>query len=128
LSITDRRDISFDADAILAAIAALPDAAGVLGLPAAPPDALRFEPAEHRILVQYRVSVENAEFSVPMESLGAMLVGFCCRHRITLPRGARKSIRIEEEAAVLSFVLHLPVSRVRSRQLGHAKGVAAPSP
>lgn len=111
VTITDTRVIGFEAGAVLAAVAASPEAAAALGLPAAPPDSVRFVPAEHRVDLFYRVGEALADFSVPAESLGALLVGYCCRHRIAIPRGTRKSIRIEERAALLCFMLQVTPGR-----------------
>ncbi len=111
MSIVDRREIRFGEDAVRAAVAASPEAAATLGLPAIPPDAVRFLPAEHRIELLYGVGSGMADFPVSAESLGALLVGYCCRHRIALPRGARKAIRIGRDAAVLAFELSVPPVR-----------------
>lgn len=107
MGITDRREIRFQADAVLAAIASQPQAGAALGLPAAAPDTLRFEPASHRVVLLYRIGREVADFGIPAESLGALLVGFCCRQRISLPRRAMKSICIEAQAVVLAFSIRL---------------------
>lgn len=113
MGITDRREIRFEADTVLTAIAVQPTAAAALGLPAVAPNAARFVPPKHHVVLLYRVGAGEADFTVSVESLGALLIGFCCKAGISLPRSAKKTIRIEEDSIVLAFTVDIPTQRFR---------------
>ena len=101
MTIIDRREILFDADALMAVLACSGQMAGRIGLPPVAPEAIHFDPKEGRISLVYGLS----DYAVPIEStpLGAMLIAYCLRANIKIPRQVARSMRVEPHAVVLVF-------------------------
>ena len=104
MPIIDQREIAFDAPALIRLIAGSLQRAQTLGLPAARPISIDFNPQEHQIRVAYET---HAAVSVTSERLGALLVSYCIRARIPVARLADKDIRIEASAVILIFTTRL---------------------
>jgi hypothetical protein len=103
MTIRERREIEFDANAIVTAIAVSSKAAQSFGLPGTPPIEVRFRPHDGEIDVVFGTT--NAPMSIPIasEQLGALLLSYCIRTRIPMPKVTNKGIRIEAHCAVLAF-------------------------
>ncbi|MBL6080742.1 hypothetical protein JMJ56_22250 [Belnapia sp. T18] len=107
MGIIDRREITFDRPAIMAALVDVVDGATALGLPRAKPDIVRLIPSQQRITLLWTVGDGTADFDIPAETLGALLIAHCHRRQVVLPRRAAKSVSVEADAVVLSFTVHI---------------------
>ncbi len=110
MGIIDRREITFDRPAIMAALVDVADGATALGLPRIKPDIVCFVPSQQRVTLLWTVGDGKADFEVPIETLGALLVAHCYRRGVVLPRKAEKSVSVEADAVVLSFTIHIPLN------------------
>ncbi len=108
MPISDRRELAFDAAAIAAIVASSQHAAQSLGLPRGPPRSVRFAPLSGQVALFYGANAE----AVPIASgaLGALLVAYCLRSRIRIPRLLDRSVRVDQEAAVLIFSTDYPIA------------------
>ena len=107
MAVTDRREIEFDTNAVRRAVEWSPRAAQAFGLPPLLPTGVRCRPADGCIEVVYGTLTATRVFALRAEALGALLVFFCNRVDMPLPRHADKGIRIEREHVVLVFTLRL---------------------
>jgi hypothetical protein len=104
VQVVDKREIWFDSAALVYCLRVSPRAAEGFGLPSISPNEVRFFPKEKAIDVVYgKVGAMGAARSAA-ESLGALLVSYCIRAKIPMPRIADKSIRVEAEGIVLEFI------------------------
>jgi hypothetical protein len=77
--LTDRRRIEFDADALVAAVAASPRAAESLGRPRPAPYGACFYPEEREIEFLYGTVQTPHPFRLKTEAVGTFLVSYCVR-------------------------------------------------
>jgi hypothetical protein len=103
IAVVDRREIEFDAAALVLAISGSLRAAQGFGLPALPPTGVRCYPGEGQVDVLYGTPQTPRAVRIAAEALGALLVAFCIRSRIPMPRDADKGIRIEADCVILAF-------------------------
>ncbi len=101
--VVDRREIEFDGDALTYYLSILPREAEKLGLPAMPPSQIIFDPKEGAVEAVYGKGETARTVLIPPETLSAMLVSYCIRTKIPLPRVANKIIRVQADSVVLSF-------------------------
>lgn len=101
--IVERREIEFETEALMSVLAGSPRAAGAFGLARGQPQAVIFEPAAQAVRFVFPGGGHAHSVSVDAARLGALLVNFCLRLRLPLPRRAEKSIRVEPGMVVLSF-------------------------
>jgi hypothetical protein len=101
--ITERREVDFEAEALMAVVAGSPRAAAAFGLARGQPQAVIFEPQNQSVRFVFPGGGHAHSVSLDSARLGALLVGFCLRMRMPLPRKAEKSIRVEPGMVVLSF-------------------------
>jgi hypothetical protein len=99
----DRREIEFDTDALVLAISVSLRAAQGFGLPAMRPTGIRCYPRDGQVDVLYGSPEAPQAIRLEAEALGALLVSYCIRARIPMPRHADKGVRIEANAVVLAF-------------------------
>jgi len=107
MNILDQRQIHFSPDALVAAIAASPAAAAALGLPPLKPQSVRLLADAGKVDVVFQTSGGARSVGVALVPLAALLLAFCFRAKIPLPRKARKAARIEGDAVVLDLSLTL---------------------
>ena len=107
MAVTDRREIEFDANAVRRAVEWSPQAAQAFGLPPLLPTGVRCRPTEGCIEVVYGTLTATRVFALRAEALGALLVSYCNRVGMPMPRHADKGIRIEREYVVVVFTLRL---------------------
>ncbi len=103
MPLTDRRELDFDEDVLIAAVAISPRIAENLGLPAIPPAVVRFHPKESEVEFLYWTDPTNKTFRIKNAALGALLIGYCIRARVPIPRAAERAVRIEAASVVLTF-------------------------
>ena len=87
----------------MTAISASLRAAQGFGLPALRPNGARCYPKEGQVDVLYGTSQAPRAVRISAEALGALLVSYCIRARIPMPRRADKGIRIEANCVILAF-------------------------
>ena len=103
MTIIDRREIEFNASGVIKIIGVSLRAAQGFGLPGLPPSGVRFHPRDGRIDLVYGSSQSARAISIGAEALGALLVSYCIRARIPMPRAADKGIRVERASVILAF-------------------------
>ena len=111
IAITDRREIEFDAQALISVIAESLPRAHSIGLPPRRPTSVDFDPEGHRIICRYD-TLEPA--ALADDRLGALLVSYCIRSKILLPRLPQKTVRVMAGAVVIEFSTHyagIPAAR-----------------
>lgn len=64
---------------------------------------MEFDPAGSRIVLGYDGAGTDI---ITAERLGALLVSYCVRARVPLPRLAEKSVRIEANSVVVGFTTY----------------------
>ena len=99
MGIIDRREIEFDAKALVSVIGGSPQRAEAIGLRALRPAGVDFS-TEGQIRFLYEA---YPEIRVTAEALGVLLVSYCVRSRIPIPRLADKVVRVRGNSVVLSF-------------------------
>ena len=103
MEILDRREIEFDAEALVAAVASSRRAAESFGLPGLPPRDARFYPKEGEVDFLYGSAQAPRAVRVRAEVVGALLVSYCIRAKVPMPRKADKGVRIEANTVILAF-------------------------
>jgi hypothetical protein len=110
-AVLDTRNLTFSPVAMCALIAQSPVAAETLGLPAALPSGIRFRPDQATADVVYGKGAMALGYNLSTEALGALIIAYCRRVRIPLPRASRKAITVHQDRIVLTVVTeiaHLP--------------------
>jgi hypothetical protein len=107
VAIVDRREIELDTAAVRCALEWSPHAAQAFGLPPLVPTGLRCNPADACIEVVYGTLTTTRVFGLRAEALGALLISYCNRAGMPMPRHSDKGIRVEREHVVLVFTLRL---------------------
>ena len=108
MAIIDRREIEFDREAVRQALEWSPHAAQAFGLPPLTPDGVRCKPADGVIEVTYGKLTATRVFMLRAEALGAILIAYCNRAGMPMPRHADKAVRIEREHVVMVLTLRMP--------------------
>jgi hypothetical protein len=85
MAVTDRREIEFDAEALLFIIATSLRSAQSFGLPALCPTGARFYPRDGCIDVLYGAGQAQRAVRLAAEPVGALLVSYCIRARLPMP-------------------------------------------
>jgi hypothetical protein len=106
-AIVDRREIETDTAAVRRALEWSPRAAQAFGLPPLMPTGVRCNPANGCIEVVSGTLNATPAFVLRAEALGDLLISYCNRAGMPMPRQSDKGIRVEREHAVLVFTLRL---------------------
>ena len=101
--IIERREVEFGAEDLLLVLACSPRAATAFGLARGQPQAVIFEPNRQTVRFVFPGGGHAHSVELDTPQLGALLVGFCLRMRMPLPRKAEKAIRVEPGIVVLAF-------------------------
>ena len=101
VAITDRREIEFDLQTVRLVLEWSPRAAQAFGLPPLTPTAVHGNPAEGVIEVTYGELTSIRVFMLRAEALGAILISYCNRVGMPMPRNANKGVRIERDHVVV---------------------------
>jgi hypothetical protein len=102
ITITDTREIEFTAEALVIVMAGSARSAQGFGLPGARPTGVRLDPDLGNVDVLYGVGPAQQAVQLAAEPLGALLVSYCIRTRIPMPRRADKGIRIKAKCVILT--------------------------
>jgi hypothetical protein len=97
MAITETREIGFDMQAVRSVLEWSPRAAQAFGLPPLMPAAVRGNPSENSVEVIYGDTASRRVFMLRVEALGAILVSYCNRARIPMPRQAEKRLRVDRD-------------------------------
>ncbi len=108
MAITDRREMEFDLQAVKLALAWSPQSAQAFGLPPLTPQGVRCNPTEGTVAVTYGELTSTRVFMLRAEALGAILISYCNRAGMPIPRTAEKGVRIDRERVVVVFSLRIP--------------------
>src|ERR1700733_4793228 len=86
IMLVDRREIEFDTQTLLAAVATSQRAAESFGLPGFPPSGARFDPKQGAVDFLYGSAQGQRAVRLKAEMVGALLVAYCIRARIPMPK------------------------------------------
>jgi hypothetical protein len=104
-SIRERRELTFFEGGILSAITCSLRSAAAFGLPPVPPQWVRLLPAEGKVCVIYGSGPTAKSVMIDAKPLGALLVSFCIRSKIPMPKDVPKEVRVEPQCVVLAFTI-----------------------
>lgn len=107
MAITDRREIEFDMQAVKLALEWSPRSANAFGLPPLTPHSVRCHPTDGSVAVTYGELTAMRVFMLRAEAVGAILIAYCNRAGMPMPRHTDKAVRIEREHVVVMFTLRL---------------------
>jgi hypothetical protein len=107
MAIIDRREIEFDREAVRLVLESSPKACQSFGPPSRLPDRVRCRPTEGLVEVSYGKLTETRVFMLRAEALGAILISYCNRTGMPMPRAADKAVRIEREHVVMVLTLRM---------------------
>jgi hypothetical protein len=128
MAIIDRRELEFDGAALLDAVATSQKAAESFGLPGMVPRGVRFYPHEGEVAFLYGTPQTPRAVRLSAEATGALLVSYCIRAKIPMPRKAEKRVRINAHCVILTFRLDFcqsPKAIAESSQIRAAAPVAS---
>jgi hypothetical protein len=114
-AIIERRELRFSAAALQAMIGWSLGAASSHGLPPSSPDEIKLHPEESRIDLVYGQGAAARSIPLKVEGLATLLIAYCIRALIPLPRIARKEVRIG--ARYVSLVFHVEHSQAPAPEL-----------
>ncbi len=123
MTIVDRHEIELDTAAVRRALELSPRAAQAFGLPPLVPAGVRGNSRDGCIEVVYGTLTATRVFGLRAEALGALLISYCNRAGMPLPRHADKGVRVEREHVVLVCTLRLdepPQPETPEGQISHA--------
>ena len=104
-AIRERRELTFYEEGILSAITASLRSASAFGLPPVPPQWVRLLPAEGKVCAIYGSGATAKSVMIDAKPLGALLVSFCIRSKIPMPKAVAKEVRVESQCVVLAFTI-----------------------
>lgn len=99
--IHDTREIAFDAGALVSVLSQSPQLARSLRIPAIPPEQASFNPDTCNVRLDY--GPHGQPVMVGHREMAALLIAYCLRARIRIPRNYKREVRIEATRAVLVF-------------------------
>jgi hypothetical protein len=108
-AIVERRELRFSPHALQAMIGWSLGAASSHGLPPSSPDEIKLRPEENRIDLVYGGGSGARMIPLKLEGLATLLIAYCIRALIPLPRIARKEVRIGPR--YVSLVFHVEHSQ-----------------
>jgi hypothetical protein len=123
VTIVDRHEIELDTAAVRRALELSPRAAQAFGLPPLVPAGVRCNSRDGCIEVVYGTLTATRVFGLRAEALGALLISYCNRAGMPLPRHADKGVRVEREHVVLVCTLRPdepPQPETPEGQISHA--------
>lgn len=116
--LVEQRQIRFSPEGLVFAIASSPAAAAALGLPPLRPRAVRLLADTSKVEVLLQGGAGSRSVAIELLPLAALLLSFCFRANIPLPRRARKAARIEGDSVVLEFTLDVVPDPAKLRPEG----------
>jgi hypothetical protein len=107
VAIIDRREMEFDLQAVRLILEWSARSAQAFGLPPLTPQAVRCKPLDGTVEVTYGELTSTRVFVLRAEALAAILIAYCNRAGMPIPRNADKGVRVEREHVVIVFTLRL---------------------
>lgn len=107
MAITDRREMEFDLQAVRLALEWSPQSAQAFGLPPLTPQGVRCNPADGTVAVTYGELTSTRVFMLRAEALGAILISYCNRAGMPIPRNAEKGVRVDRDRVAVVFTLRM---------------------
>jgi hypothetical protein len=104
-AIREHRELNFYEEGILSAITCSLRSAAAFGLPPMPPQRVKLLPSEGKVSVIYGSGATAKSVMLDAKPLGALLVSFCIRSKIPMPKHVPKEVRVELEYVVLAFAI-----------------------
>jgi hypothetical protein len=98
---TDRREVGFNAEAMAMVVVHSRRAAQTMGLPIGTPTDIWFDPKVAEVTMFYGDS--SAQHVLHSARLSALLISYCVRAGIKIPRQLERSMRVDRDAVVLVF-------------------------
>jgi len=111
VGIIEQRELAFARETVRQVLEWSPQSAQAFGLPPLMPQAVRCNPTEGAIEVTYGELTSTRVFMLRAEAVGAILIAYCNRAGMPVPRYADKAVRIDREQVVVVFTLHTPFPR-----------------
>jgi hypothetical protein len=111
-AILERRELRFSPAALQAMIGWSLGAASSHRLLPTPPDGVTLVPEQNRIDIVYGVGAKARLIPLTVEALGTLLIAYCIRSLIPMPRIARKEVRIGARYVALVFHVEHPQAPV----------------
>ena len=111
-AILERRELRFSAAALQAMIGWSLGAASSHGLLPTPPNGVTLVPEHGRIDVVYGAGAKVRSIPLTLQALGSLLIAYCIRSLIPMPRIARKEVRIGARYVALVFHVEHPQAPV----------------
>lgn len=102
-AIRERRELTFYEEGIVSAITCSLRSAAAFGLPSVPPQSVRLLPSEGKVCAIYGSGATAKSVMIDAKPLGALLVSFCIRSKIPMPKDVAKEVRVEAQCVILSF-------------------------
>jgi hypothetical protein len=124
VAITERREMEFDLPALKLVLEWSPRAAQAFGLPPMVPGMVHCNTTDGHVEVTYGTLSAARIFALRAEALGAILISYCNRIGLPVPRDADKAVRIERDHVVLVFKLFIE----RAEQPEGPEGAIARAP
>jgi hypothetical protein len=121
MAIKEQRTIEFDALEVMRAIRLTPQVAYALGLQVVNVLAVEFQPDDAVVLV-----LDNKRQVIVAEALAALLVAYCSRISVPLPRNGSKTIDVTMHSVILQVIVETyPCERALSFQIVRPPGAVA---
>ena len=107
MAITERRELAFEPQTVRLVLEWSPHSAQAFGLPPLTPQGVRCNPAEGTVEVTYGELTSTRVFVLRAEALGAILISYCSRAGMPIPRHADKAVRVDREQVVVVLTQHM---------------------
>ena len=104
-AIRELRQLTFYEEGILSAITCSLRSAAAFGLPPIPPQLVRLIPSEGKASIIYGSGSAAKSVMIDAKLLGALLVSFCIRSKIPMPKEVAKEVRVESQCVTLAFTI-----------------------
>lgn len=104
--VLDRRTIIFSAGSIVEIVGCSWHIARKIGLPAVPPEDVRFDMAADTVTLLY--GIHGQPLPIDKSALGALLINYCLRAKIRIPRKLDRLIQVRQDAVCLVFQTTYP--------------------
>jgi len=118
MAIAERREFAFDMQAVRSVLEWSPRAAQAFGLPPLTPAVVRGNPTENAVEVAYGEPASQRVFMLRVEALGAILVSYCNRAKIPMPRLAEKRLRIERDQVTVVLTRKTALTAPAAPEMG----------
>lgn len=110
MKVIDRREITFDAEALRFAITKALPTIKSFRLEGVRPRGVRLRPGLSVVEILNEPGQQIKAVPLTAELLIALLVSYCIHIEIPVPRNSEKTIRVEEEQVVLSITTHFAIA------------------